>query len=258
MPNPSIIFASFATKGDSKYRDYSARIFEVQQMIDSLESEVILFDQLSLRTINTTEIERLYLSCRRGAGYWFWKPVILLNLVERYPSSFIVYFDIDVDILCLPPLNILTSVHESSSGFGAYLTDSELRHWTKKSLLKNIEIEEVSCIYEASVLLVDASHVAVLKTLNLWRDKMQDPTKLLDDLFDFQGRHRHDQTILNIAKYTREIEIQDIGKDFWCKPEGVATQGIRLDKRAINLLSVLFHKFQLFIFLLRYNFFVFK
>lgn len=256
MVSKSIVFVSFATHGDLRYRDYSHRIEKMRNVMSGLGARFVLFDQVSLRNLELTQVERQYLFLRRGVGYWFWKPVILLSLVERYPKSFIVYLDIDVDILSMPNKNILDLVTESNSGLGAYLTTSELVKWTKQSLLRQITIKDDSKIFEASVLVVDGSHDASVNTLNTWRNEMQIPSNLLDDLFDFDRSHRHDQTILSIAEKVKNLGIQDIGNDFWIKPEGFISIEKSIDQLLREYRSVFFHKMQLFLFWLRFSFYL--
>ena len=153
---------------------------------------------------------------RRGAGYWLWKPYILLDtLNEVAEGTVIVYSDAGQRYVADPsPLIDLTATRDVVlfHNNGGQLQ----RAWTKRDcfvLMKADAPEYWDALQlDASIQIYRAGVKARSFLLDL-RDAMRDPRILCDgpntcDLPNFEGfqEHRHDQSITTILAMKHRIE----------------------------------------------------
>lgn len=153
----------------------------------------------------------------RGAGYWLWKPYILLDALNRVPEgSLVLYTDVAVRYLA-PPREML----KLAEGRDIVLFNNHLAEWTQAIFTKR------DCL-----VLLDADRPEDWQRRQLdaafqlyragprargflmeWREAMRDPRVLNDDanscgkpnLPGFRD-HRHDQSILTIMAARHGIE----------------------------------------------------
>jgi hypothetical protein len=153
---------------------------------------------------------------RRGAGYWMWKPIILLDTINSVPAgTIIIYSDAGLRYIADPsPLIELTArrdvvLFHNNSG-------QLQRHWTKRDcfMLMHADAPEYwdALQLDAAIQIYRAGAKARSFLLEL-QNAMRDPRILCDEhnicgLPNFDGfrAHRHDQSILTILAIKHGIE----------------------------------------------------
>jgi hypothetical protein len=145
----------------------------------------------------------------RGYGYWLWKPIMLLTILDQIsPDDYLIYLDAGCE------LNLRSSSSRrklidyceraSREGIVAFETCFPVRAWTKRDLLSYTGFDAKSNIanqIEAGVLVI-ANCPATRNFLKKWLEVMRfDEYRLLDDSQSFEKNypefieHRHDQAI---------------------------------------------------------------
>ena len=152
----------------------------------------------------------------RGAGYWLWKPQILLQALSQTKSAeFLYYQDAGSEIYVTSKSQkkfetYLTHARE----FGVFVFDSghPEQFWTKEDLLKQFVVpgfrESTQCL--SGTIIFDREFA--FEICNLWLEKMEESNyHYLDDskslTSNVQGfiEHRHDQSILSLILKQRKI-----------------------------------------------------
>jgi hypothetical protein len=148
----------------------------------------------------------------RGYGYWLWKPIIILTLLDQMmPNDYLIYLDAGCE------LNLKNSTSREklfdycekarSEGLIAFKSQFPVRAWTKKDLLIHAEFEsksEISKQIEAGALII-FNCPDTKKFLREWLLVMRlNDYRMLDDspseeqnYPEFQ-EHRHDQAVFTV------------------------------------------------------------
>lgn len=144
----------------------------------------------------------------RGAGYWLWKPHIILEALTRSnPADFVIYSDAGIEIL--QPLDVLFPFVENAGGI--LLFDNlyqGLSTWTKRDCFVLMGCDSYRFhngrILSAGFQIYQPTDRAVA-FVEEWRTWCEDP-RILTDKQNVSGRpnlpdfvaHRHDQSVLSI------------------------------------------------------------
>lgn len=209
-------FLNFA---NGKYEDQ--RLAAANRMHDSglfASINSIKWDEFS-----KTEFYRLnqtILECERGAGYWLWKPYLILRLLTEIPEGDVVVYT-DVSDKC------------EAAGLLAYLKSSFAKDillvpgcfinkdWTKRDAFAylNADSEEYWDCKQLEAGIIIAKNTLLSKMfINLWLLSCQDSRILTDDInksglrnFPSFKDHRHDQSALTILhqRYQSLIQIDN-------------------------------------------------
>lgn len=162
---------------------------------------------------------------KRGAGYWLWKPYLILNtLLKVQEGDIVIYSDSGVEII--KDLKPLTDICQSRDGlmfFQVHNQDDRYggrhinRMWTKRDcfVLMGADTEE----YYNSGQVAGSPQLYLKNEKNIrfvqeWLSYCEDPIILtdkpntcgLDNLPEFI-EHRHDQSVLSILTRRYSIEI---------------------------------------------------
>ncbi len=152
----------------------------------------------------------------RGAGYWLWKPYIILDTISNVePGTVVIYADGDNCYIADPaPLIALAATRD------VVLFDNKIgrlqRIWTKRDCFVLMDAD-VPLHWNRRQL---ASGVVIFRAgprarqfFEEWKSAMRDPRALTDapnvcGLPNFDGfiEHRHDQSILTILAVKHQIE----------------------------------------------------
>jgi hypothetical protein len=255
---------TFATRGsEGVYRNYS-------QYLDALEAEAKRF-HIPLITFSE-EIFPLHPSYvpigfqhfRKGAGYWIWKPLVILEAASISSQRYLLYMDVDLKIENINVEELIESLQDEVAA--AFEMQDRLVDWCSKRAFNYFGLtSKTSCkTYASGLLLFDTQHPEFEIWIQEWRRHLLNPKLLLDPFFTWKRNHRHDQTILSalvckgtlsVAKLPHRCLISE--NDGFNHLSNEATRilhgrGIPLPARRVGfLLSVLFHKLQIFQFWFR-------
>ena len=145
------------------------------------------------------------LSLKRGAGYWIWKPAILLEYSKNQ--------DTDVNLLyldsgCLPKKTELV--------FRELITDNRihlwaegrtpLRLWIDQGVIDSLDVEEKSLdspmVWAGAILAKNST--TLTRFCEMWLEMCEDSSLLRPETMPFYEKskgviwHRHDQSILSV------------------------------------------------------------
>lgn len=152
----------------------------------------------------------------RGAGYWLWKPYIILKTLQRIPEGDIVLY-LDVDNIIIENLNPLFELAQDNVAV-LFANHGRLnREWTKRDsfVLMNCDTSE---FHDAEQ--VDAAQIILRNTpvsrkfVAEWLKWCEDSRVLTDEqnvcgLPNLEGfiEHRHDQSVLSLMARRWQLEI---------------------------------------------------
>jgi hypothetical protein len=226
---PRVVHVSFGT---SKFRQALTRLRRSARKVGIEDIRVYRPDHPSIR--RAREENPKIMGQRRGAGYWLWKPYILLDTLNGVAEgTVIVYSDAGQRYIADPSPLIDLAVTRDVVLFhnnGGQLQ----RAWTKRDcfVLMQADAPEYwdALQLDASIQIYRASLKARNFLLDL-REAMRDPRLLCDgpntcglpNFEDFR-EHRHDQSITTILAMKHGIETFPSPK---VVVKGVAVTGAR-------------------------------
>jgi hypothetical protein len=198
------------------YINYANKQFKVQQKIANISATLTnSFDSITSYAPSDIDLDFLeqnsnILSCKRGNGYWLWKPYFILShLYKIHTNDFLFYTDSGVFFYrsIKPLLETLISLNQDIACFELPLIEEQ---WTKPSLFV-----QMHCLDDAKYMKTNqylSSFHLVRKTMFSIKfyqeylslccnyDLIGDRTSLQQNLIDnpiFFG-HRHDQSIFSL------------------------------------------------------------
>lgn len=133
------------------------------------------------------------LACERGAGYWAWKPQIILQEYDQSEyGDFVIYTDAGVEFV--------NNVHHLTDAMDQYIMvfggQYNHREWCKGDFLTypNIKQLQASCL----IINVMTKHDTIIKVwqdYTMFKELIDDSPSIKPNHPDFR-EHRHDQAIL--------------------------------------------------------------
>jgi len=266
-----ITVVTYATKGKNfRHRDYSDSIIRLSSQCKKLGLGFQDASDLVDGNFGSPKSE-MYYGLRKGAGYWSWKPKVILAAITHVSTRYILYVDVDVHIFQVPISKLIHST--DVFGLSLYKTNEELKDWTSPRCLKIHNIGKLSLdkIYSASAIFIDIQSKDAISALVMWDEAIQDPKQLLDPFWSVKLNHRHDQSIISCLVASERIKVGALPLGFYqggvdngsvtTSNSWMAT-GIQTPSASSNskrhllyLKTFLFHKFQLGLFLVRLQFF---
>ncbi len=264
-----ITFVTFATFGQERgQRDYSDLVLKLRETCDSLGVRLLVASFLGSGVKEVDfEVQRM-LPMRKGAGYWSWKPDVISMAMENIKSRYLIYIDCDLNLKSRP--KIFKTDDFEYSGIAAFETVEKLSDWSSKRCLREFGLGQdvVSKIISASLIVVDTDNQTAKKVILNWTEKIQNLELLLDPFWTLKNNHRHDQSIFSCLVASGEVTIQKMTFGFfqtglenstnlvdaWVVHGDVKSETEFMTIRKISLIrSYLFHKLELFYFLLIYK-----
>ncbi len=213
----SIEFFTFATFGeDGCYRDYSIKYQAVKENLAEFGINVRLVtleDLEDLLSINQKELLKL----DKGAGYWTWKPSVLEYALKNSGCDGVVYLDCDLVFHADPSQIILNALKNAE--IAAYRQNVLLHQNTSKKCLKYFDITKYSREYmwTASLIAMRNDSLNVNNFLSRWSFYCGNEGLLVDPIYDFSMKHRHDQSIFSCLINHSKVDIFDLGNGFYSK-----------------------------------------
>ena len=182
--------------------------------------EVIAFNQNSLDADFLTRNEVL-LSAARGAGYWSWKPQVVLQTMLRLPLSrdiLIFYADAGLEFH-RNVTGLLSRLHAGPRDVNVFSFDFLERSYTKREAF--VALEADSPEYHGAPT-AEAATIVFRNTLfsqffvRTWLSLCTDPALVTDvgskllKLPDFKV-HRHDQSLLSLLVKKFKLGWDEVG-----------------------------------------------
>lgn len=171
----------------------------------------------------------------RGAGYWIWKPYIILDMLNNIKDGdFLIYMDSGANLLS-DPSEYLEMIDEK--GILAFSMVQKTSKWTKGDCFYKIDSElkfkDVNQLQGTYIFFKKCENS--VKFVNEWLelcceyDLISDsPNNNMDNLYDFID-HRHDQSIFSLLAYKNNIKnVPQI--DQYC----IEHPGINISRKIID------------------------
>ena len=208
---------TFATTHKDKFfKDYSNKIEELKESCKKYGIEVTIYGIKELRELTLGSPFRLNLMFRRGAGGWFWKPIIIRHAMDKSNAHYILYLDVDCLIL-KNPIEILNKSLEMAS-FGGFQQVELIESWISKRAKKILEKQNQnlkSPLWTAGILAFK-NNPESRKYLRIWELGMLNPRLLFEPISDFRKtNHRHDQVVLSYLIGNKSINCVHLGSGFY-------------------------------------------
>ena len=159
---------------------------------------------------------RFLLEQKRGAGYWVWKPYLILRTMDLMnQGDIIIYADCSVEIIC--DLTPLTDLCLAQNGILLFRNHGLVnKDWTKRDcfILMGCDSEEYhNAEISMATFCMFEKNERSLTFLNEWLHYVTKPEIVSDsqntcglpDLPGFKA-HRHDQSVLSILSIKHKIK----------------------------------------------------
>lgn len=181
------------------------------------------------------------LSVERGAGYWLWKPYIILDYLNKMnDGDFLIYMDSGANLI-KDPTYYLENI--DSKGILTFSMVQKTSKWTKGDCFFEINKNNVDDYTDVNQIQgtyiffrkCDYSVSFVKEWLELCTNEhliSDNPNINKNNFSDFID-HRHDQAILSLLVYNKGIEhIAQVDK--FCIEHGLGTDRIIVDRHGIR------------------------
>jgi hypothetical protein len=177
----------------------------------------------------------------RGAGYWLWKPYIILDMLKKInDGDYLIYMDSGAKLIG-DPTSYLESIDDK--GILAFSMVQKTSKWTKGDCFYFINGENKNEFSELNQLQgtyiffrkCESSIKFVEKWLNLCTKEniITDlPNKFMSNFPDFID-HRHDQAIFSLLCYNEQIQhVPQI--DQYCVEHGLSIERKIVERHGIR------------------------
>lgn len=181
--------------------------------VDTTES----YNLVKLKKTPFYRENKLILDQKRGAGYWLWKPYIILDYISQLSSDeMLIYSDVGIEIIT--DISPLIDLCHTQRGILLFRNHGNLnRSWTKRDcfVLMGCDTEMYyNCeqivasfqVYIKTEMSIDflKDYLGYCQQANILTDLPN--TSQLNNLPEFVD-HRHDQSVLSLLAAKYEIEI---------------------------------------------------
>jgi hypothetical protein len=213
---PSVAVLTFATSANEKpFKDYSLEVDYLKKNAQNFELTLFHYNFTDLlKLIKHTPFE-IFPHFQRGVGAWFWKPLVILDFLEKHNFDYVLYLDVDCRIH-KNPVEVIRSIPNGIDWAG-FKMSAQIGDWTASRVLRKIRSAGVSAesMWTAGILVIKNSATS-REFLHRWLEMMSNPANLFDLPFDKDGnRHRHDQSLLSILIAQGKIQVHDLGSGFY-------------------------------------------
>lgn len=155
------------------------------------------------------------LSCKRGAGYWLWKPYIILDMFSKISNGdYLVYMDSGARFIS-DPNEYLQMIDEK--GILSFSMVQKTSKWTKGDCFFYINKDDKSLFKENNQLqgtyIFFRKNDFSVKFVEKWLEYCTIPGLITDDInnkmdnYEDFVEHRHDQSIFSLLCYNENIKF---------------------------------------------------
>lgn len=178
--------------------------------------EVIFWDDEKIRQTDFYKQNRKILDQKRGAGYWLWKPYIILEELKKLKKNdFLLYSD--AQMLALEDCQKLYDICKEEGGILLFTNMPQtMECWCKRDalVLSGMDTPEVRSSFDYAAMMsvwqnTPEARAFLEEWLNMCRDE-----RMLTDLPNTQGKdnyplfidHRHDQALFSLLAIKKGIK----------------------------------------------------
>jgi hypothetical protein len=202
------------------YKDQSKDVGRLQKSLEAYDIELKIYRFADLKEIIPfPNSDFFYLFTRYGAGAWFWKPLIILDALNKYGPTNLIYLDADCAVTSDPRFVIEEELKDQDVAL--FQQNSKLAGWMSRRSSRLLSFTEADLsnanLVTAGILILKNSEFS--KTfMKKWGFAMKDPRILLHPVF-FAGKpiHRHDQSVLSSLLYKGDITAKLMKNGFYSK-----------------------------------------
>jgi hypothetical protein len=212
-----ILAVTFATTRNSVlYKNYSTNVERLEASLGKYGIPLVVYNPKKLKPIIDYIDSKLYLLYNKGVGAWFWKPLIISDLMTKHNSKIILYLDADC-VVTKDPSAVISKL--SPDEYNLYLFQQNLltKDWTSKRCISLMGISDKNVLnsrMKTAGVIVARSSAANISNLKVWSNHMRDPRKLVDQVSSREF-HRHDQSILSLLCASGKIQSKSLGSGFF-------------------------------------------
>lgn len=242
VPNPpyyTILNKSNSYEGKRVLINFSSNGYKECQWINSQTGIQYGFDEIYSHNMSNLDKDfviknKNILSYKKGAGYWLWKPYIILKALEKCTSNNDIVFYADSGTYFKRNISELLSYMDNQPEYYDILlfetrTPCKECKYTKRDVFIALDYDTSSCansIQRAATYCAWRNTEKSRKILNEWLKYCQDEQLITDNLnirnqpnYPQFKDHRHDQSILSILskKYNIPALPFQIVKNFIVK-----------------------------------------
>jgi len=201
--------------------------FNAQKLNSQTAKDIGGFDESVNYNLDSLSKEFLqkhqqHFSYTRGAGYWVWKPYIILNHVKNMNNDdILMYTDSGCHFInnATPLFNILEQTENKVLVFNLAQIEKD---WTKRDCFKKINCDTVEYTDSKQIMstfFMCKKNDFSINVLEQWYEQISDLHMVADEYvspsveknYDSFKEHRHDQSLLSlISKINRVDTLEDI------------------------------------------------
>ena len=258
---------TFATRGtEGVYRNYSRYLDDLEKEANGFRIPLIKFSE-EIFFLHESYFPVGFKYFRKGAGYWIWKPLVILEAARISRERYLLYIDVDLKIENINVEELISSLQNEVAS--AFEMEDKLVDWISKRAFKYFGLtSKTSCkTYASGLLLFDTHHPEFEIWIQNWKSHLFNPKLLLDPFFSWKRNHRHDQTILSALVCRGTLSVAKLPDRCLITEHDAANHLSNETTRILHgrgtplpgrrrvgfLFSILFHKFQIFQFWLRFE-----
>lgn len=181
------------------------------------------------------------LQVSRGAGYWLWKPYIILDFLNKInDGDYLIYMDSGAKLLA-DPSSYLESINEK--GILSFSMIQKTSKWTKGDCFYEINKNNVTDFENSNQ--IQGTYIFFrkceysVKFVEKWLELCTKENLISDNININMGNfsdfidHRHDQAILSLLIYNEEVQhIPQI--DQYCIEHGFSLDRKIVDRHGIR------------------------
>ena len=185
--------------------------------------QFIKYNPEAIKDSNFWRKNQFILSRPRGAGYWIWKPHIILETFKELENGDCVLYS-DAGLKVIGNLNPLFDVMRDNPNGGKIIfrlpwvgAQHITKNWTKRDcfvLMNSDEAKYWNAPMTNGAISLWEKNDKNIEFLNQWQRYLRDP-RIVTDSSNFGGKpnfmefkdHRHDQSVLSILCTTYDYEL---------------------------------------------------
>jgi hypothetical protein len=158
------------------------------------------------------EKNKSVLSNQRGAGYWLWKPYIILNALSKLDNDgCLIYCDADVVILENPEPLFNSDGYFLCRNYNGILN----KYWVKKECYEIVDNKNLGDDRHIEACVMGfRKNEKNIKLINEWlthceNERYVSDTRYIEQAPEFRD-HRHDQAIMSVLVHKHNLNITPI------------------------------------------------
>ncbi len=201
LDNQRIIAVTYVGTGRFNfYRDCEPNGNRLRKSLANFGIQLVVYSFSDLRRlVKFPNSNFFYFLTRYGAGSWFWKPIVMLDVLAKHNPTELVYFDADC-VVTKDPRNAI-SANLARHDIAVFRQNSNLAGWISSRATKILglgkgDLGEIDLLTAGIVILKNTPNSRAF--LSAWSLLMKDPRVLLHPAISNEtNQHRHDQAVLS-------------------------------------------------------------